>query len=805
MPFAVKPFSIKRFWFQLHWLFGISAGLVLALMGATGAALSFEHEIIAALNPAQSRVQVLGRALSPEQLVEKARAAYPGKAVVGLRLSSEPGDAAEVGFAGGRRGEWLAFDPYSGTPLGKAETGTALMDFVEKLHRFLALGDVGKQITGASTLILLFMVASGLYLRWPKHAARWRSWLVLDRAKRGRAFLWELHAVAGSWVLIVYLLSALTGLYWSYDWYRDGLFALSGAPRPEQKPRPQPAKPGERPLTETLPSVSLAAVWRQFESEVVDWQQVTLRLPDKKGAPVELRYLPSDASHSRALDTLTLDPVSYRVRQHEHFAGQPLGTQLMRSMLALHTGEYFGLLGRLVLFLASLTLPLFAVTGWLLYLDRRRKQQAVRAVSTLSAPAPSRDVEPWLIAYASQSGTAQQLAWSTAGAMQAAGLPVTVRALAELDARALRLQRQVLFVVSTFGDGQAPDAAQGFVKRVLEGELDLAGLRYGLLALGDKTYQDFCGFGRRLHGWLQSQGAELLFAPVELDNGDPAGLESWQAKLGQLAGQSLAPLTTAPGFAPWRLIERRWLNPGSSGAPMFHLALAPVRGTAMWRSGDLVAVLPPAGETETETETETVRPRDYSIASVPEDGALWLLVRQERHVDGSLGLCSGWLTERLAVGDELALRIRSNPGFQLPDDDRPVILIGNGSGLSSLRAHLQARALRGHFRNWLIFGERQAAHDYYYQEEIEAWRASGQLERLSLAFSRDGADRRYVQDLLTQDGQTVNEWLADGASVYVCGSLQGMAGGVEAALLALLGDSGLQTLREQGRYCRDVY
>src|SRR6185369_12823768 len=113
-------------------------------------------------------------------------------------------------------------------------------------------------------------------------------------------------------------------------------------------------------------------------------------------------------------------------------------------------------------------------------------------------------------------------------------------------------------------------------------------------------------------------------------------------------------------------------------------------------------------------------PRDYSIASIPEEGGrLRLLVRRHRRRDGSDGALSGWLTQGLAVGDEVALRLRPHASFQLNGNrGRPIIFIGNGVGLAGLRAHLAARIAAGSRDNWLLFGERNAAFDFHWHREI---------------------------------------------------------------------------------------
>ncbi|MFV3126134.1 sulfite reductase subunit alpha [Niveispirillum sp. KHB5.9] len=440
-----------------------------------------------------------------------------------------------------------------------------------------------------------------------------------------------------------------------------------------------------------------------------------------------------------------------------------------------------------------------------------------------------------LVAYATQTGFAETLARHTVTGLMAAGQKAWAEAIDRIDAARLSGVGQALFIVSTTGEGDAPDHAAGFVRKVMGGAAGLSGLRYGLLALGDREYAKFCAFGHDLDGWLRRQGAEPLFDLVEVDNGDAGALRHWQHHLGQMAGHVHLPDWQAPDYQDWVLASRRHLNPGSPGAPVFHLRLTPP-GEADWQAGDIAEIgpcNPPAAVAEglaalggdrPETRGDVTRPlshwlaetalpegreplphREYSIASLPADRTLDLVVRQMSGPDGRLGLGSGWLTEHAALGGAIRLRLRRNAGFHPPVDDRPLILIGNGTGIAGLRAHLKARAAAGHTRNWLLFGERTAAHDSLFDDELEAWQASGILTRLDRAFSRDGEVQLYVQHLLAAAGDEVAEWVEEGAAIYVCGSLEGMAAGVHAVLTELLGTEGLEALAADRRYCRDVY
>jgi sulfite reductase (NADPH) flavoprotein alpha-component len=197
--------------------------------------------------------------------------------------------------------------------------------------------------------------------------------------------------------------------------------------------------------------------------------------------------------------------------------------------------------------------------------------------------------------------------------------------------------------------------------------------------------------------------------------------------------------------------------------------------------------------------------REYSIASVPTQQVLRLVVRQQQDSEGELGLGSGWLTQHAELQQPIALRIRTNESFHLINDNRPIICIGNGTGIAGLMSLLHARTRLDYTQNWLIFGERQREHDFFYQETIEAWKNMGTLKRLDLAFSRDQAQRIYVQDIVREQADELISWLDQGAVIYVCGSIDGMASGVDQALTDILGEEKVDALRQAARYRRDVY
>ena len=362
--------SPRKVLFQLHWIFGITVGIVLAIVGATGALLSFEQQIVASLARDSRQVEANGRTLlAPAELLTRIAANEPDKRIAGLNIAREPGATVRVTFA---PREQRYVDPYTGALLPAASSGAeTFFRNVRQLHRWLMLGDlgdrdIGRQIVGASTLLLIFMALTGLYLRWPRGRAarRLRTWFVPDFRLKGRAFLWNLHSVIGTWVLPVYLVIALTGLQWSYEWYRDGLYSIAGVERPaggEGGPREARGKAD-------IPSFTRA--WETFSREVPGFTAVNVNLAAAPDRPLEFRYLDAQPSHERAFNTLAIDKEG-QVSKSERYQDKKLAARLVSSIFPLHSGSYFGLVGVIIFLIASLMMPLFTVTGWLMYLRRR--------------------------------------------------------------------------------------------------------------------------------------------------------------------------------------------------------------------------------------------------------------------------------------------------------------------------------------------------------------------------------------------------------------------------------------------------
>jgi sulfite reductase (NADPH) flavoprotein alpha-component len=219
---------------------------------------------------------------------------------------------------------------------------------------------------------------------------------------------------------------------------------------------------------------------------------------------------------------------------------------------------------------------------------------------------------------------------------------------------------------------------------------------------------------------------------------------------------------------------------------------------------------------------DPLQPRVYSISSSHRcnPGRVTLTVDAVRYqIDKRtrLGVCSTFLGGRIAPGDKIRVYVQKAQHFALPDDPaKPIIMIGPGTGVAPFRAFLQERqAIKAPGRNWLFFGHQRSDYDFFYEDELIAMRAAGLLTRLTLAWSRDGKEKTYVQHRMREVARDLWAWIGEGAHIYVCGDALRMAKDVESALTDIVAEQGgrgareaakfIADLKAQGRYQADVY
>lgn len=400
----------KTIWFKIHWILGITAGIILLIVGVTGAILSFEKEIMKAINSDSYYVKVIEGQdkLTTKELLEKFQASNPKAKInsISFSLDKESSTVINVASEGARRGLNIYINPYTAEVLPDL-VGKDFFGFILRLHRWLAfpqeIREIGKQTVAISTVALIVLIISGIIVYWGRIKHAFFKSFTFKFKHKGRAFLSTMHSAIGMWVIPFYLLAALTGLYWSYGWYNNMLYSIAGVEKPQRQQAPQPQTQkeskseeqkvegqkarktegqrteraqGQRPQGETSSSkfVDIQKAVEMFNIFVQrDYSSVTLRFP-QKGTIYSFSYLDTDPAHYRARNTLEVDINSWQLLKHERYNDLPLNERLMKSILPLHTGEYFGLIGQIGMFIASALMALFTITGFMLYINRHKRK-----------------------------------------------------------------------------------------------------------------------------------------------------------------------------------------------------------------------------------------------------------------------------------------------------------------------------------------------------------------------------------------------------------------------------------------------
>ncbi len=367
---------------------------------------------------------------------------------------------------------------------------------------------------------------------------------------------------------------------------------------------------------------------------------------------------------------------------------------------------------------------------------------------------------------------------------------------------------------------EKPFAAEVLAHQRLTGRSSRKDVRHVELSLEDSglVYQP----GDALGVWPQNPPAlvDAVLAELRLDGetrvgsgGQDHSLRDWFGRHRELTRLS-RPFLQAHAARSGSTELQRLLQPDGAAALSALLASHQLvdllqAWPAAWPAEELLAALRP------------LAPRLYSIASAQSAVGPEAHLTVD-HVDyvapgGRRWGAASHFIASAAEGATLPVFIEANDRFRLPRDGaRDIVMIGPGTGVAPFRGFVQERAATGAGgRNWLLFGNPHARHDFLYQLEWQQALKAGQLQRLDLAFSRDQADKVYVQHKLREHGRDLLDWLEGGAHLYVCGDASRMARDVEAALLDAIATHGgrdadgardyLAGLQQQGRYARDVY
>ena len=394
----------KTFWFKIHWFFGFVFGILLLLIGVSGALLSYEKEILQTINKDTYFVNIPQdkQILSTKEILEKYQTENPDSKINSISFSSDKSSSVVLNIASkdpnNRRGESIYLNPYTAEVLPQIE-GKDFFMFFFKLHRWLTFeGDtqwIGKNAVALATIACIILTIGGVIVYWSRVKNNFLKSFTFSFKSKNRAFLSTMHSAIGMWVVPFFLLMCFTGLYWSYDWYRSAMFTFMQVEQPKRAEQVAQAeednKGKEQNRTQNndksnvnrqnkIESISyenaqkVADIFNQTISK--DYKNANLRLTPSKDGIYTISYLYADATHFRESNSMEIDPNKSIVVKEAKFEDKKLNEQLMSSMLPLHSGEYFGWFGQLAYFVSSALMALFVITGYMLYFDRWKKKRA---------------------------------------------------------------------------------------------------------------------------------------------------------------------------------------------------------------------------------------------------------------------------------------------------------------------------------------------------------------------------------------------------------------------------------------------
>lgn len=369
----------RKLFNDIHLWMGIGAGLILFIVCLTGTIYTFSSEIQEMLEPEKYQAEAPAGtpALATEEIIRRTEQAVSEGTVASLRIPADEDRSYEVSVRkeGERRGTTYLVDPYTGEVKGTTQgAGSEFFMVIFRLHRWLLLDtEVGRPIVGVATLIFVFIILTGLVIWFPQRLKAWKQGLKIKFSGGWKRTNHDLHNALGFYSSFLLLIMALTGLQWSFEWYRTGLYDVLGVERSGRGNGPESA--GETRETPDQASSLLIADFLAAADELLPYEgDYRVSVPDESQDHISIAKYKTGFFAPAAGDELELDRYNGKPRKVEIFSEKPVNEQIARSIKALHVGDFYGTFSKLLYFVSCLIATSLPVTGTIIWINKLRKK-----------------------------------------------------------------------------------------------------------------------------------------------------------------------------------------------------------------------------------------------------------------------------------------------------------------------------------------------------------------------------------------------------------------------------------------------
>lgn len=730
---------IVNLWRYSHFALAVSSCLFVFLAAVTG--------IILAVEPMDNKLRPYKVDGVEEQSLAKAIAVLDSTYEEVLQMEIDKNlfvSASVLSMDEDLNGDFY-IDPLTGDNLGQIEPQKPFFAFVTNLHRSLFLKSLGRIFVGIGSFLLLLIVITGgiLVIKRQKGLRNFFSKII----KEDFAQYW--HVILGRWSLLPIFIIALTGVYLS-------LLRFEIIPAPQTQ-----SSIDLEQVSDTTESISVTDFTIFQDTKLKDVRRLEFPFSDDVSdfyiLGLKDRELRINQKTGEVVETLRY----------------PFVNRLSQLSFDLHTGSG-SIIWSLVLLIASCNILFFIYSGALISYRRLKSK-----IKNRFGP---NDAE-FVILIGSENGSTKHFGNLLQESLLKLGKSVFMD---DLDyVQEYESMKHLVVITSTYGDGDPPANAAHFLDRAKH-FLPKKKFNYSVVGLGSLAYENYCGFALKIESHLKEMEAAMgLLDPFLIHNKSYTSFQKWSQKWGEQLGLhfKLPPQKQPKNHTlkKFKVITKNVTDDGYGQT--FTLQLKPKR-SIKFQSGDLLGVYPP---------NDPIK-REYSIGKTT-DGHLLLSIKLHTN-----GICSNYLFD-LNVGDTIKAELLANSAFHCPENDKPVIMVANGTGIAPFLG-----MLHGPGKKYLYWGGKSNQSLQLYQPFLDLAKDKNELLEFNKVYSREKGQHKYVQHLVERDADTILSILDDGGTLMLCGSVQ-MQNGVLKVLGDLCEKNGkhLNHYQTQGQLLMDCY